>query len=190
MQDEVQSKPSFGKRFAAGAKEFFRKSIVSLKRKPQTIPLVFTLIASVCYLLWLRTFSIAVTSNFAANWIGFCVFVNILLSVLVLALFLSAFPKRKKPNYVLIGAIFAFYAIMIVCDIIYHVLLTNYLSGRDISAESAASLTYTIVHIVLLGICIIVLAALPLYKKLILKINTQKEVSSNEITEVIETEDE
>jgi TRAP-type mannitol/chloroaromatic compound transport system permease small subunit len=153
------------------------------------IPLIITLVASVCYLLWLKTYSITVTSNQAASWTGFCVFVNNLLSILVLALYLSAFPKRKKPNLILVALIFVFYAIMIVCDVEYYVLLNNYLEGRQMSTEAAQSLNYSIAHIIMLGICVVALATLPLYKKLIMMINTKKEVKSNDIKEVIDTED-
>ena len=48
----------------------------------------------------------------------------------------------------------------------------------------------TIAHIVLLGISAIALATLPLYKKLIMKIDTSKVVESTELKEAIDTEDE
>jgi carbon starvation protein CstA len=184
-----EGKPSFGARLGEGIKEFFRKRVVGLKRSTHMIPLIITLVASVCYLLWLKIFSITVTSNQAASWTGFCVFVNNLLSILVLALYLSAFPKRKKPNLILVALIFVFYAIMIVCDVEYYVLLNNYLEGRQMSTEAAQSLNYSIAHIIMLGICVVALATLPLYKKLIMMINTKKEVKSNDIKEVIDTED-
>jgi TRAP-type mannitol/chloroaromatic compound transport system permease small subunit len=82
-----------------------------------------------------------------------------------------------------------FYAIMIVCDVEYYVLLNNYLEGRQMSTEAAQSLNYSIAHIIMLGICVVALATLPLYKKLIMMINTKKEVKSNDIKEVIDTED-
>ena len=48
----------------------------------------------------------------------------------------------------------------------------------------------SIAHAVLLGISALLLATLPLYRKLIMKINTSKVVESTEIKEVIDTEDE
>ncbi len=51
------------------------------------------------------------------------------------------------------------------------------------------ALELDIVHMVFLGISALLLATLPLYKKLIMKINTSKVVESTEIKEVIDTED-
>ena len=77
-------------------KEWFRKKIVNLKRAPQNITFVFLVITSFLYLIWLFTFSKAIYITQAATWTGIAVFVNTLLSILVLALFLNAFPKRKS----------------------------------------------------------------------------------------------
>lgn len=52
-----------------------------------------------------------------------------------------------------------------------------------------SALNLTIVHMVFLGISALLLATLPLYKKLIMKIDTSKEIESTEIKEVIDTED-
>jgi hypothetical protein len=183
------NQPSFGQKFSAGAKEFFRKRAVGLKRSTHIIPLFLTLIASVCYLLWLRTFSITVIADLDAEWLGFCVFVNNLFSILILALFLSAFPKRKKPNVVMLVLLFVFFAIMITCDVVYYCIYSNYLATRVMSTEAAQTLTYSIVHIILLAIAAISLATLPLYKKAIMKINTRKEIASNNMKEVIDSED-
>lgn len=51
------------------------------------------------------------------------------------------------------------------------------------------ALELDIVHMVFLGISALLLATLPLYKKLIMKINTSKVVESTEIKEVIDTAD-
>ena len=50
-------------------------------------------------------------------------------------------------------------------------------------------LNLDIAHMVFLGISALLLATLPLYKKLIMKIDTSKVVESTEIKEVIDTED-
>ena len=52
------------------------------------------------------------------------------------------------------------------------------------------SLNVSIVHIVFMGISVILLATLPLYKKLIMKINTKKVVEGTEMTEEIDTAEE
>ena len=173
----------------AAVKEFFRKKVVSLKRKPHYIALLATLITSVIYLLCLRTYSIVVLANFAVQWAGFCVFVNTLLSVLVLALYTSAFPKRKKANPILVTLIFVFYVVMLLLDILYYVRVNDYLLQSGMTEVGQKSLNNAILHIIFVGISIVVLALLPVYSKLIKMIDTSKDIESNDIHEVIETED-
>ena len=191
---ENNRKPS---KFVAACKEWFRKKVVGLKRKPQSIVLVCLFITTAIWLIWLFTFSRTIDRNKAAEWCGLVMFINTLISILVLALFCSAFPKRKKPNIVFIVLLFVFMAAIIACDVIYYVQMNSYVYGASDLSESVLknepyilqSLTYSIVHIVLIGICALLLATLPLYTKLINMINTKKEVESNEIKEVIDVEE-
>lgn len=196
--ENVAPQPEKKKRdFKAGLKEWFRKKAVSLKRAPQRIPLVMLVISTCLWLIWLFTFSRTIYANQAVNWCGLMVFINTLLSILILALFSSAFPKRKKPNYIFIGLLFAFMAVIIVCDVMYYVEMKGYLFGDagysqaqlDAAPFMEESLTLSIVHIVLICVCAVLLATLPLYKKLILKINTRKEVAGTEIKEKIDVEE-
>ena len=53
-----------------------------------------------------------------------------------------------------------------------------------------SALNLDVAHMVFLGISAVLLATLPLYKKLILKINTSKVVEGTNIKEAIDTEDE
>ncbi len=179
--------------FGAKCKEWFRKQIVSLKRAPQRIPLVWQVIVSFLWLIWLFTFSRTLTKINAVEWAGLVVFINTLLSILILALFLNAFPKRKPANKVFIGLLFAFMAVIIVCDVIYYIQVNDYIAGHvnadmlNTNPFMQESLTLSIVHIVLIGISAVLLATLPLYSKLINKINTRKEIESTEMKEAIDT---
>lgn len=181
-------------KFKAGFKEWFRKFIVKLKHQTQLIPLVLIVITSVVYLCMLSTFSIMVDGNSGISSTGITVFVNTLVSVLVIVMFLNAFPKRKKVNKVALGAVFAMLALLIVMDILFYTNITGYAAknytnpNRFYSSDSSipASLTNSIVHIVLVAIDIVVLATMPLYQKAIRKINTQKEVESSETKEEID----
>lgn len=187
--------------FAAKFKEWGRKKIVSLKRKPQTIPLVFLLVSSLVYLLSLGNLS-QTGMYFQRDWSGFSIFVNTLFSILVLVLYLWTYPKRKKPNYVMLALVFVFIAIMITLDIVFYVqILPRYqynLTDPTLAADKLAKIvSYTkpalnasIAHIVLLAISAILIATLPIYKKLIIKINTSKVVESTEIKEQLEAMDE
>ena len=190
---EVQKEP-----FSAKVKEFFRKKLVWLKRNPQSIALLFFLIPSLIYILGLSTVSLAIVGStgmkidgfLAVEWSGHAIFVNSLLSVLILALFLYCFPKHKKPNIVFIVLVFVFAVVMILMDVLFYVKLSSFDNGasRGIASVEKA-LTFSIVHIVFQGISMVMFALLPVYKKLLLKINTRKEIASNDIKEAIDIED-
>lgn len=212
-------------------KEWFRKQLVNLKRKPQNIALLVLAISSIFYLLSLSTLSPGPTQDFSGTtWLGFCIFVNALFSILVLVLYLGIFPKYPKVNkktgkksYISIPKIVLtvlFMAVMIAMDILYYMILIGTMKGNEAKFFSTAaeaqkyiqyltpgfdvstmegnlnakpyllaSLSVSIAHIVLVGISAILLATLPLYKKLILKINTSKIVDFNENQEVIDIAD-
>lgn len=206
---------SKGAKFKAGLKERFRKFIVKLKIKPQIIPLFFMLISSLVFLLGLRSFSVSIseykTSILPAsafgkemmNFSGLCIFVNTLFSLLVLMLMLWSFPKRKKPNKVMLVLTFVFMAVLIVMDIMYY--LQMYAMNNDIAKMFGisvneylkeyhtkgnfilSSFTVTWVHIAFVGVTFVLLATLPLYKKLLRKINTKKAIESTQLKEEIDT---
>ncbi|MGN1104263.1 MAG: hypothetical protein ACI4QI_05240 [Candidatus Coproplasma sp.] len=224
--------PSKGTAVKSKAKEWFRKQIVNLKRKPQNIALFVLAISSIFYLLSLSTLSPGPTKDFSGTtWLGFCIFVNALFSILVLVLYLGIFPKYPKVNkktgkksYISIPKLVLtalFMIAMIVMDILYYQILVGTMAGNEAkffaSAAEAqkfinnitpgfdistlegntaakpyllASLNVSIAHIVLVGISGVLLATLPLYKKLILKINTSKEVDFNNNDTVIDITDE
>lgn len=216
----------------AKSKEVLRKQTVNLKRKPQRIPFLFLLVSSIFYLFCLNDFSRTSSATlFDIDWLGLCVFVNSLFSILVLVLFMNVFPrhpivnkktgKKHKINIVMLVFGFVFIAVMIFMDAFYiYQFLNKAIAGREslifstvdeamdyskyLSAGFLAkpelditrykdyilkSYTYAIAHIVLLGVTIIVYALLPLFKMLLMKINTRKVLEENNITEVIDTED-
>lgn len=183
-EQQPEQKPSKGKRIGAAVKEWFRKKIVALKIKPQIIPLVILLIATVFFMLSLYKFSEAIykatrdeDSVTAAT--GICIFVSTLLSLLVLVSFLNAFPKRKKPNIFFIVLVGVMIAAMIACDAVYYVQMQNCMTNDSSLAqfiEPAQPLA--IGHIVLLGVSAVVFALLPVYSRLIKKINTSIKVDS------------
>lgn len=196
----AKTKPSVAmKNFAlkvwANIKERWRKFLVNLKRNPQRIPLLFFLVTSICWLFWLFTFSRVAYQHKVIELSGLTVFVNTLLSILILALFLNAFPKRKKPNIIMIVLLFVFIAAMLAMDIIFYINVDKFIGNMtetELAGESFMNdaLTYSIAHMVLLGVSAIMLALYPLFKILLPKINTRKEVADNNIKEVIDVEDE
>lgn len=187
-QPEMQPEnaPSTGARIWAGVKEWFRKKVVALKVKPHNIPLVVLAITSICFLLFLQKFSIAI--NASANdartkATGICIFISTLLSILVLVSFLNAFPKRKKPNIFFIVLVFAMIAGMLACDSVYYVQMENCIEANltvapKICDNVRPGQPKIIAHIVLLSVSAVVFALLPVYGRLIKKINTSKKLES------------
>ena len=185
-----QPTPPKGKKGGA-VKEWFRKKTVALKRKPQNIALVFLAITTIYFMLALYKISQAVYEVYTLegfeSTIGICIFVTTLLSLLVLVSFLNSFPKRKKPNIFFIVLVFLMIGAMIACDIVYYVQMNGALDilverlGNLDNAMAKAILpgqTYIIVHVALLGVSAVVFALLPVYAKLINKINTKVELES------------
>ncbi len=204
---QQSAKPSFGAR----CKEWFRKKMVALKRKPQNIAFLFVIIASVYNLLCLTTYSHAiVTYGSAIDWLGLLVFVNTLFSILVLAAFLNSFPKLKpygkktvvtvkakstkiNINLIMYAVIFVMLIAMIICEVMYINLLNNWLEGQtwysaavsDLSTNELeqrnlflSSRSDSYVHIILVAIAGVITALIPLYTKLIARINTSKALDS------------
>lgn len=198
-QPVPETEPSKGQKFVAGVKEWLRKFTVKLKHKTHMIPLVFVLIASLVYLCSLDTISQALYPLSGMKSVGICVFVNTLVSILVLLVFLNAFPKRKKVNIVMLVGVFVLLALLLALDLVFYFKVVNF---AEASAKQSwmpveefykgnpmviPALNKVIVHIVFVGISILVLAFLPLYKKGINKINTRKALAENEIKEEIDT---
>lgn len=185
----VAEKPKKLGKFFAGLKEWFRKLIVKLKRKTQLIPLVLTVITSFVFLCMIGTFSQLIQVNSGISSLGICMFVSTLASILVLPLFLNAFPKNKKPVIPFIVAVFLVFALIIAMDVIFLVNMQTFFNEHQVESRAFydESQTSLIVHIVLVGICVLAFAFLPLYKKAINKINTKKVVSSNDFSDEIDT---
>ena len=180
-------KPSKGKKFKAGVKEWFRKKTVALKRKPQTIALVILAITTIFFMLSLFVISNSIyeINVYDPNTtVGLCIFVTTLLSLLVLVSFLNSFPKRKKPNIFFIVLVFLMIGAMLACDIVYYVqmdgLYTRLIGEKafDMAATTQEGQPYILAHVALLGVSAIVFALLPAYKILINKINTKVELES------------
>ena len=186
------------KKIGAGLKEWGRKQIVILKRAPHRIPLLIVTVCSILWLIWLFTFSQSADAMSYISTLGLQIFVTTLISILVLPLFLNAFPKRKKANKVFIVMVFIFLAALIALDIVYYVQVYNFLyvdalQSSDWIAERpylGSSLTLSIVHAVLVVLAALSLALMPVYAPLIKKINTAKAIEDNNIHETIEVEDE
>ena len=184
------AEPSKGAKFGAAVKEWCRKTIVKLKRNTKVIPQIYLAVIMFLWLIWLFTFSRTIAGMSKVEWGGMSIFLTTLFSILAIAVFGSAFPKRKKTNYIMLGVLFAFLVIVILSQLLYYVKVNDYvLHGSDYSADDLAkrpyiqqSLSLSIVMMVLYGIGIVLVATLPLYTKLLQKINTKKVLEENKLS--------
>ena len=193
-------KPSKGKAVAAGIKEWFRKSIVKLKRRPMNIAFAVLIISTLVNLCCLGNYSeLGTNVRYNADMQGLCVFINQLFSILVLLLFLNSFPKReKKPRLVMLILCFVFMAVLIGIDVYLYIKWganyaadlergaaeTYYATVRDCYNSSSSGV---LAHMILVGISAVLTATYPLYGKLINKINTKKNLEDNQLSEEIDT---
>lgn len=200
VEQQPDSKPSLASRFIGGVKERARKFVVKLKRRPMNIAFFMLIISSLVFLLLLGSFSQA-GLEYAKPGVPIGLFVNTLFSILVLLLFMYAFPKRsKKPKIVMLVLCFVFMAVLIGLDILLYVQWSTAWEAHipNLSANGIAlrekyiytAINGTLAHAVLVAVAAILTATYPLYGKLLAKINTRKVIESNEIKEEIDTSEE
>lgn len=166
----------------SGFSEFVRKRIVSLKRSPQTIPLIVLIIAYLIYTLNL-TYISHTTARIQGPGMGLYGFITMLLSTLSFVCFSNSYPRRKKPNYLMIGLMFVMFAIIIFSDIKYRGLVNNALTRAEnpIAAENyiLRAVSTLNIHIIVLIIGAALILLLPVYSKAIRRIKTTIEVEDN-----------
>ena len=173
------------KKLIAVIKEFIRKQIVTLKRNPQTIPLVMLLISFIVYSFNLTNMS-NTTAKIQGVGMGLCQFCIMLFSLLSMVCMMNAFPSRKKPVIPMVVLMFAMFGIVVYCDIHY----CNAIMAALTRAESPIVLDVNTIYIanaynmlqtfmVLIGITAVLVLTLPVYSKLIRKINTSVDVEDN-----------
>lgn len=178
-----------------GIKESIRKAIVSLKRNPSVIPLGMLFIAFLYYSLNLTNMS-DTTAKIQGAGMGLSQFCIMLFSLLSLVCLLNSFPRRKKPNIPMIVLMFAMFGVIIFCDVHY----TNAIMAALTRAESPIVLSDATIyiadaynmlntHIVLMCVTALLVVLLPVYSKLLKKINTSVEVEGNDAMAAIELND-
>lgn len=169
----------------AGFKEFIRKRIVGLKRKPQTIALIVLAIGFLYYSLNLTQIS-NTTAKIQGTGMGLCGFATMLFSMLSLVCFLNAFPHRKKTNIPMLVLMFLMLAIIIYCDFYYQGCITraitrevNPIDPTGINSYITKASAMLRVHQVILIVAIVLVALLPVYAPMLRRINTSVEVVGN-----------
>ena len=172
--------------------EFLRRFFVALKRQPSIIALLVLVIAFFQYSLNLTHIS-DTTAKIQGPGMGLCGFATMLFSMLSLVCFLNAFPKRKKPVVPMVILMFLMFALIIFCDVHYRNLIWEATQRElnpikiDVSTmyiKQAFDLLWT--HIIIEGIGAALVVLLPLYTKLLRKINTSITVEGNGELDVID----
>lgn len=172
-----------------GIKEFIRKFFVSLKRGPQNIALVVLAAAFIVYSLNLTSIADTTAKVNLAN-MGQCEFAAMLFSILAFVCFLRAFPKRQKPSVAMIVLVFVMLAILIFVDVVYYSrIIQSVADGMAITSKTAyiaVAQNIIVVHITLIAATAVLLATLPVYSKVLKKINTSIDVEDNGELEAID----
>ena len=183
------------KKAPGGIKESIRKAIVSLKRNPSVIPLVMLFIAFLYYSLNLTNMS-DTTAKIQGMGMGLSQFCIMLFSLLSLVCMLNAFPRRQKPNILMIVVMFVMFAVIIFCDVHYSNAVMVALNrpenpivlSKD-TAYIAAAYNMLSSHVVMMIISAALVVLLPVYSKLLRKINTSVEIEGNDTMGAIELND-
>ena len=169
----------------SGVKEFFRKLLVSLKRRPSIIPLLVFAVAFLVYSLNLMNIS-DTTAKIQGKGMGLCGFATMLFSLLSLLCFLNAFPHRKKVNVPMLVLAFLMIGVILFCDNYYLAAITNALTRAQNPIKIGKNTLYIAKannmlndHMVILIVGVVLTALLPLYAKLLRKINTSVSVEDN-----------
>ncbi len=166
-------------------KEVFRKFMVTIKRRPQLIPLCAFVVTFVYYSLNLTDIS-NTTAKIQATGMGLAGFATMLLSILSLVCCLNAFPYRKKPNIPMVVLLFVMAGIVIFADVYYSNLVVTALNNSPDAAKMlndtpSIALAYNMlqVHVILLIVSVVLTVLLPVYSKLLRKVKTSVEVEGN-----------
>lgn len=185
-------------KFGTSVKEFLRKTMVTLKRRPHLIALVMSLVSFIVYSFNLTDVS-NTTFKLGQDYMGLCQFAVMLFSALSLVCLLGAFPRRQRPKVLMIVLYFLMSAVIIFCDVVYYNVIQSQIAGPNppFTLKPDGSENYVlraeslmITHIVLVGISVLLTATVKFYGKLFQLVNTNVELEYTEATEKIEIDEE
>ena len=166
-------------------KEFIRKRLVSLKRKPQTIALIAFGLAFLYYSLNLTKIS-DTTAYINLPGMGLAGFATMLFSILMLVCFLNAFPHRKKVNVPMLCLMLVMVGIIVFCGVYYQGRITEALTREvnpiTVGADKGyinSAMTMLSVHRIILIVGVALVVLLPVYSKLLKKIKTSVDAADN-----------
>lgn len=177
-------------------KEFCRKTIVSLKRKPQMIPMLVLAVAFLYYSLNLTNIS-NTTAKIQLSGMGLSGFCTMLFSLLSFVCFMNAYPHRKKTNIPMLVLMFLMLGGLIFCDIFYAGKITQAITRADHPIVVDAATAYItraydvlMVHWVIIALGALLTLLVPVLRKLLRKIDTSLPVEDGAKMEDIQLSDE
>lgn len=180
------------KKKTGGLSEIWRKFLVSLKRRPQMIPLAVLVCGFLFYSLNLMYIS-DTTARIQGPGMGLAGFATMLFSMLSFMCFINAFPYRKKPVVPMMILMYVLLAIVIFADVYYIQAIWAAITRPDnpikVTAETsyiAYAEWYLRIHIGILAVGIVLTALLPVYSKWLRKIKTSIDVGDNGSMEAID----
>ncbi|MDR3021754.1 MAG: hypothetical protein LBU60_03665 [Clostridiales bacterium] len=155
-------------------KEYFRKKLVTLKKKPNIIPFLLICFSMAIFTFNLSDHSEAVMHFEKNNSVAPILFVTTLASMMSIISFIG-YKKKFDRSAILAVSITCILLILQLVLQLYYLKQLNYDIANSILRpipESASSRKWTVVHIVFLSITLFSIATLPLYKKALQLINT------------------
>ena len=166
------------KKKPGGVKEFFRKKIVTLKRKPQMIPMLVLSVAFLVYSLNLTHVS-NTTAKIQLAGMGLSGFCTMLFSMLSFVCFLNAYPHRKKTNIPMLVLMFLMLGLLIVCDTFYMGQITTAITRANHPIVVDANTAYITkayemlnIHRIIIAVGAVLTLLVPALRKLLKKIDT------------------
>ena len=180
---------AFFRKITQGIRELIRRFFVAIKRKPQNIPLTAVLVAFVWYSFNLTVISFT-TTRLQGNNMGLTAFAIMLFSTLMILCCMNAFPYRKKVHKPMLVLLFIMLAIVLECDFHYLKCIAMKIDAGGIEGSAMPNVLKARevmnTHVIMLAVSILLVATLPLYRKLIRKINTSVEVEETAEMEAID----
>jgi len=177
-------------------KEWFRKKLVTLKRRPFFIPLLMIIISCLVLNLSLTSYSNTV-AQINLPGMGLTLFVLTLCSYLSVISFATAFPNRKKPKIASVVLV----CLMILISIGCQLLLQYFIYYGTVLVENPVEITpekmyilkaknNSLTHIICNGVSLLLVVTMPLYSKLLKKINTRVKTDDEIFIEGLELAEE
>ena len=179
-----------------GFKEHIRRLVVKIKRNPQQIGFLAFVLTFIYYSLNLTCIS-NTTAKINGPGMGLSGFCTMLFSILALVCYMNSFPHRKKPNLAMIIIMAVMIGLVIYCDINYRSLIFKAVN-REVDPIKVTSSTAYIAkasamlknHIIFLVISCLLTALMPLYSKLLKKINTSIDIDGYGNMQAIDIDEE